>query len=356
MANRQAAQGSSAGVVRGDQRHLGARQSFYRALNGLLEEHGFDEFAEEQCAEFYSGNRGRPGVPPGVYFRMLMVGYLEGLGSERGIAWRCADSFSLSEFLGCGLTGNPPEHSTLSKTRKRLSVEAHGAVFGFVLERLRESGLLSGRTLGVDATTLEANAAIRTIVRRDDGTEYEEWLEQLAAASGIEAPTREDLAKLDRKRPWKGSNKDWEHPLADRRHTEVTERRTKTDWAHFVRDIAARYPGATRITLVMDNLNTHRPGALYEAFDPAEAKALWDRFEFVYTPTHGSWLNVAEVEVNVMIRQCLNRRIDSIDTLRAEVAAWQAARDRIRAKVDWQFTTDDARVRLKRLYPTCDVT
>ena len=117
-------------------------------------------------------------------------------------------------------------------------------------------------------------------------------------------------------------------------------------------DIAAQYPGATRITRVMDNLNTHRPGALYETFEPAEAKALWDRFEFVHTPKHGSWLNVAEVELNVMIRQCLNRRIDSIDTLRAEVAAWQAARDRIRAKVDWQFTTDDARVKLKRLYPT----
>ncbi len=102
----------------------------------------------------------------------------------------------------------------------------------------------------------------------------------------------------------------------------------------------------------MDNLNTHRPGALYEAFEPVEAKALWDRFEFVYTPRHGSWLNVAEVELNVLIRQCLNRRIDA---LRAEVAAWQAARDRIRAKVDWQFTTDDARVRLKRIYPTFDV-
>ena len=125
-------------------------------------------------------------------------------------------------------------------------------------------------------------------------------------------------------------------PLAGRRQTKVTERRTKTDWARFLRDIAAQYPGATRITLVMDNLNTHRPGALYETFEPAEAKALWDRFEFVHTPKHGSWLNVAEVELNVMIRQCLNRRIDSIDTLRAEVAAWQAARDRIRAKVDWQ--------------------
>ena len=132
-------------------------------------------------------------------------------------------------------------------------------------------------------------------------------------------------------------------PLAGRRQTKVTKRRTKTDWACFLREIAAQYPGASRITLVMDNLNTHRPGALYEAFGPAEAKALWDRFEFVNTPKHGSWLNVAEVELNVMIRQCLNRRIDSIDTLRAEVTAWQAARDRIKAKVDWQFTTDDAR-------------
>ena len=112
----------------------------------------------------------------------------------------------------------------------------------------------------------------------------------------------------------------------------MTERKTKTDWVRFLRDIAERYTDATRVTLVMDNLNTHRPGALYETFEPAEAKALWDRFEFVYTPKHGSWLNVAEVEINVMIRQCLNRRIDSIDVLRTEVAAWQAARDRIKAR------------------------
>ena len=126
---------------------------------------------EEQGGEFYAGSRGRPGVPLAVYFRMLMVGYQEGLGSERGIAWRCADSFSLREFLGCGVTGNPPEHSTLSKTRKRLSVEAHGAIFAFVLERLKESGLLSGRTLGVDATTLEANAghALDRAAGRRDG-------------------------------------------------------------------------------------------------------------------------------------------------------------------------------------------
>ena len=114
-------------------------------------------------------------------------------------------------------------------------------------------------------------------------------------------------------------------------------------------------PALHRGTLVMDNLNTHRPGVLYKTFEPAEAKALRNCFEFVYTSRHGGWLKVAEVELNVMIRQCLNRRIDSIDTLRAEVGAWQAARDRIRAKVDWQFTTDDARVRLKRLYPTFDM-
>ena len=126
-------------------------------------------------------------------------------------------------------------------------------------------------------------------------------------------------------------------PLAGRRMTKVTARRTKTDWAHFLNDIAERHPGA-----------------LYEAFPPAEAKALWDRFEFVYTPKHGSWLNVAEVELSVMIRQCLNRRIASLRVLRDEVAAWQASRDRIQAKVNWQFTTDDARVNLKRLYPTFD--
>ena len=185
---------------------------FYRALDKLLEEHGFDEFAEETCREFYAEKRGRPGIPPGVYFRMLVVGYLEGIGSERGIAWRCGDSISLREFLGYGLERNPPEHSGLSKTRKRLSVEAHAAVFSRVLEVLRGSGLLSGKTLGVDATTLEANAAMRSIVRRDDGKGYEEWLEEVARASGIETPTRQDLAKLDRKRPKKGSNKEWVHP------------------------------------------------------------------------------------------------------------------------------------------------
>ena len=120
----------------------------------------------------------------------------------------------------------------------------------------------------------------------------------------------------------------------------------------FVQDISASYPDAERITLVMDNLNTHTPGALYEAFTPEKAKALWDRFEFVYTPKHGSWLNMAEIEINVMVGQCLARRIDSIETVRSEIAAWQTRRDNLQAKVNWQFTTKDARIKLKRLYPT----
>ena len=140
-------------------------------------------------------------------------------------------------------------------------------------------------------------------------------------------------------------------PLAGRRMTQVTERKTKLDWAHFIDDIAKHYPEAERITLVMDNLNTHTAGSLYEAFAPDKAKALWDRFEFVYTPKHGSWLNMAEIELNVLIGQCLDRRIGSIDTLRSEVAAWQVHRDQLKAKVNWQFTCSKARVKLSRLYP-----
>jgi hypothetical protein len=144
-------------------------------------------------------------------------------------------------------------------------------------------------------------------------------------------------------------------PLAGKRTVKVTERKTKTDWARFVEDIAELYPDAERITLVMDNLNTHTPGSLYETFAPERAKALWDRFEFVYTPKHGSWLNVAEIELNVLIRQCLNRRIASVEELQAEVSAWQDHRDNLNAKVNWHFTTQEARVKLRRLYPTLDV-
>jgi hypothetical protein len=141
-------------------------------------------------------------------------------------------------------------------------------------------------------------------------------------------------------------------PLAGRRLTKVTESRTKVQWAHFVQDIAQAYPDAQRITLVMDNLNTHTAAALYETFPAPQAKALWDRFEFIYTPKHGSWLNMAEIELNVMIKQCLTRRIDNIDTVRREVSAWQVRRDQLKARINWQFTTGDARIKLSRLYPT----
>ena len=143
-------------------------------------------------------------------------------------------------------------------------------------------------------------------------------------------------------------------PLAGERMVKVTERKTKQDWACFLEDISKQYQEAEKITLVMDNLNTHAPGSLYETFPPDQAKALWDRFEFVYTPKHGSWLNMAEIELNVLVSQCLNRRIDDIEVVRKESSAWQEYRNNKGAKVNWQFTTKDARIRLKRLYPTLD--
>lgn len=143
-------------------------------------------------------------------------------------------------------------------------------------------------------------------------------------------------------------------PLAGKRMVRVTEQKTKSDWACFIKKIAEYYEHARKITLVMDNLNTHKPGSLYEAFAPEEAKRIWDRFEFVYTPKHGSWLNMAEIELNVLIRQCLNRRIDSISEAESEVSAWEANRNNLDAKVNWQFTTEKARVKLRRLYPTLE--
>ena len=143
-------------------------------------------------------------------------------------------------------------------------------------------------------------------------------------------------------------------PLAGRRMVEVTERKTKLDWAAFVKQIAEEYPTAEKITLVMDNLNTHKASSFYEAFLPREAKALWDRFEFVYTPKHGSWLNMAEIELNVLIGQCLNRRIADIKKVRSEVAAWELHRNNLKAKINWRFTTQEARIKLKRLYPTLE--
>lgn len=201
---------------------------FYERLNGILKEAGYDAKVEELCQRFYAKGKGRPSIPPGVYFRMLLIGYFEGFDSERGIAWRCADSLALREFLGFGLGQTTPDHSSLSRIRGRLDVETHQAVFRLVLEILSERGLLRGKTIGVDATTLEANAALRSIVRRDDGTSYEEFLQKLAAESGIATPTRADLAKLDKNRPKKGSNDDWTNPHdPDAQITKMKDGRTR---------------------------------------------------------------------------------------------------------------------------------
>ena len=141
-------------------------------------------------------------------------------------------------------------------------------------------------------------------------------------------------------------------PLKGTRHVEIKERKTKKDWAYFIRNLAdINYKEARKVTLVMDNLNTHSPSALYEVFKPEEAKRIWDRFDFVYTLKHGSWLNMAEIELNVLNGQCLNRRIDNIETVREEVNAWCEHRNNMKAKINWQFTTKDARIKLKTLYP-----
>ena len=191
---------------------VGASHPFYQRLNQILDEKRFDEYVETICERFYAGEVGRPGLAPGIYFRLLMVGYFEGIDSERGIAWRSGDSLSIRSFCRIALDESVPDHSTISRTRRLMDVETHQAVFQWVLQVLAEKKLLKGNSIGVDATTLEANAALRSIVRRDTGERYEEFLTRLAKESGIETPTREQLAKLDRRRAKKGSNEDWTHP------------------------------------------------------------------------------------------------------------------------------------------------
>ena len=204
-----------------------ASHPFYRRLNQLLLDHAFDEFAEGLCASFYAESMGRPGLPPGIYFRLLLIGYFEGIDSERGIAWRAADSLALRDVLGVGLADKPPDHSTISRTRRLIDLETHRAIFTWVLQCLSTAGLVKGKTIGIEATTLEANAALRSIVRRDSGDSYEEFLTKLAKASGIGTPTREDLARIDRKRKTKGSNDDWTHPHdPDAKITKMKDGRT----------------------------------------------------------------------------------------------------------------------------------
>jgi transposase len=183
---------------------------FYEKLNRVLDRGGFDRFVEDLCEPHYAGGQGRQSIRPGVYFRMLFVGYFEGIDSQRGIAWRCADSLSLRDFLGLEPTDRTPEHSSLTRIRQRLPEGVFDEVFAFVLKVAVEYGLLRGKTIAVDSTTLEANAAMKSLVRRDTGDDWKTYVRKLAAAEGIEDPNDEELRRFDKKRKKKTSNEEWQ--------------------------------------------------------------------------------------------------------------------------------------------------
>jgi transposase len=203
------------------------RHPFYSRLNEILDRAKFDAYVERICGKYYALSMGRPSIAPGVYFRCFLIGYFEGIDSERGIAYRVSDSLSLREFLGLSLEGRTPDHSTLSKTRRLMSLGTHEAVFRWVLKRLAAEGLLSGKTLGVDATTLEANAALRSIVRRDNGDRYDEHVAELMKSEGIEEPAPAQRQRFDRKRKKSLSNREWVNPHdVEARITKMKDGRT----------------------------------------------------------------------------------------------------------------------------------
>src|SRR5712671_5617992 len=185
---------------------------FYKRLNEVLDNAKFDPFCETNCASFYHNKLGRPSLPPGQYFRVMMIGFFEGLDSERGIAWRLADSLTLRQFLSIGLDEQTPDHVTISRTRRLIDGETHQRIFSWVLERLARGGLIKGKTIGVDSTTLEVNAAMKSIVRRDSGETYNAYLKRLAEAEGVDAKDAAALRRMDRKRAKKTSNEDWKSP------------------------------------------------------------------------------------------------------------------------------------------------
>ena len=184
---------------------------FYRKLEQVLEKAGFDQFCQERCRSFYADNTGRPSLAPGVYFRLMLIGFFEGLDSERGIAWRTADSLSLRQFLNYGMDEATPDHVTISRTRRLFDAETHQAVFGWALEQLARNRLIKGKTIGVDSTTLEANAAMKSIVRRDTQEGYTRYLKRLAEAAEQETDAA-GLRRMDRKRAKTMSNREWVSP------------------------------------------------------------------------------------------------------------------------------------------------
>ena len=201
---------------------------FYERLNAVLNAEQFDRRVEAMCRKYYKSSSGRPSMPPGVYFRMLLLGYFEGIDSERSIAWRAADSLSFRKFLSYGLNETTPDHSTVSRTRRLYSVETHRAVMQWMLKILRKHGLAQGQSISIDATTLQANASMKSLVRRDTGVTYDAYLRLLAEAEGIANPTKEQAARLDRKRKKKASNDDWTNPHdPSARITRMKDGRTK---------------------------------------------------------------------------------------------------------------------------------
>ena len=228
----------------------GPGHPFYSKLNQVLAEAGFDEFVEQLCAPYYKEG-GRPGIPPGVYFRMVLIGYFEGLDSQRGIAWRCADSLGLRTFLGIAITEDTPVHASMTITRQRLPESVYDKVFVFVLGLLEQNGLLRGKSVAIDATTLEANAAMKSIVRKDTGEDWKEYLQGLAKVEGIQNPTEEDLRRLDRARKDKKvSNEQWKSPTdPDSRIAKMKDGRTHLAYkAEHAVDLESEAIVATTVT------------------------------------------------------------------------------------------------------------
>ena len=229
----------------------GPAHPFYSKLNQVLADAGFDDFTEQLCAPYYKDG-GRPGIPPGTYFRMLFIGYFESIDSQRGIAWRCADSLALRSFLGVRWTETTPVHASMTIIRQRLAESVFDKVFVFVLGLLEQKGVLRGKTIAIDATTLEANAAMKSIVRKDSGADWKEYLRQLAKAEGLEQPSDEDLRRLDRKRTDKKvSNQDWESPSdPDARIARMKDGTTHLAYkAEHAVDLASEAIVATTVTL-----------------------------------------------------------------------------------------------------------
>src|SRR4051794_9144032 len=224
---------------------------FYRKLNHILVEAGFDRWIEERCRPYYAEKLGRPSIPPGTYFRMIVVGYFEGIASQRGIAWRCSDSRSLAEFLGIPADKTTPDHSTMSRVSDRLPLEIYEEVFVFVLKIAAEKKLIKGKTVGVDSTTLEANAAMKSIERKDSGEDWQEYLTRLAKDAGIDNPTAEELRRFDKNRPDKKvGNSDWQSPVdPDARIAKMKDGTTHLAYkAEHVVDLDSEFVLAARVT------------------------------------------------------------------------------------------------------------